>query len=163
MSKSTDEKTEQMRAMVAQLNEAADAYYNGRGELMTDFEWDALFDKLKALEDETGVVLDESPTHRVSADDVAGQKEPHEYPALSLAKTKRWPTSQNGPKAVRYGFRGSLTALPSLSPTRMAALRKWSRVVTGIPARTSPTLRPESAASRAPCRAGGIWWCVARR
>ena len=89
MSKSTDEKTEQMRAMVAQLNEAADAYYNGRGELMTDFEWDALFDKLKALEDETGVVLDESPTHRVSADDVAGQKEPHEYPALSLAKTKK--------------------------------------------------------------------------
>ncbi len=89
MSKSTDEKTEQMRAMVAQLNEAADAYYNGRGELMTDFEWDALFDKLKALEDETGVVLDESPTHRVSADDVAGQKESHEYPALSLAKTKK--------------------------------------------------------------------------
>ncbi len=89
MSKSTDEKTEQMRAMAAQLNEAADAYYNGRGELMTDFEWDALFDRLKALEDETGVVLDESPTHRVSADDVAGQKEPHEYPALSLAKTKK--------------------------------------------------------------------------
>ena len=89
MSKSTDEKTEQMRAMAAQLNEAADAYYNGRGELMTDFEWDALFDRLKALEDETGVVLDESPTHRVSADDVAGQKEPHEYPARSLAKTKK--------------------------------------------------------------------------
>lgn len=84
-----NEKIDQMRAMIARLNEAADAYYNGRGELMSDFEWDALFDRLKAVEDETGVVLDDSPTHRVSADDVAGQKEAHEYAALSLAKTKK--------------------------------------------------------------------------
>ena len=80
---------QQMRAAVERLNEAADAYYNGRPELMTDFEWDALFDKVKALEAETGVVLPESPTNRVSADSTAGEKEPHEYPALSLAKTKR--------------------------------------------------------------------------
>jgi len=84
-----DEKIEQMRGMVARLNAAADAYYNGRGELMTDFEWDALFDEVKALEDETGVVLPDSPTNRVSADDVAGQKEAHEFAALSLAKTKK--------------------------------------------------------------------------
>ena len=50
MPNQSDIKLEQMRAWVAQLNEAADAYYNGRGELMTDFEWDALFDQLKALE-----------------------------------------------------------------------------------------------------------------
>ncbi len=84
-----ENKIEQMREMVARLNAAADAYYNGRGELMTDFEWDALFDQVKALEEETGVVLPDSPTNRVSADDVAGQKEPHEFPALSLAKTKK--------------------------------------------------------------------------
>ena len=84
-----DTKNEQMREMVARLNAAADAYYNGRGELMTDFEWDALFDQLKALEQETGVILPESPTNRVSADDVAGQKEAHEFAALSLAKTKK--------------------------------------------------------------------------
>ena len=84
-----DEKLEQMRAWVTQLNEAADAYYNGRRELMTDYEWDALFDKVKALEEETGVVLPESPTNKVSADDVAGEKEAHEFAALSLAKTKR--------------------------------------------------------------------------
>lgn len=82
------DKIEEMREWVATLNAAADAYYNGRGELMTDFEWDALFDKVKARELETGVVLPDSPTHRVSADDVAGQKEAHEFPALSLAKTK---------------------------------------------------------------------------
>ena len=84
-----DKKIEQMREMVARLNAAADAYYNGRGELMTDFEWDALFDKVKALEAETGVILPDSPTNRVSSDDVAGQKEAHEFAALSLAKTKK--------------------------------------------------------------------------
>ncbi len=84
-----DERVETMREWIARLNAAADAYYNGRGELMTDYEWDALFDRLKALEAETGVVLPDSPTSRVSSDDVAGQKEPHEFPALSLAKTKQ--------------------------------------------------------------------------
>ena len=84
-----DAKIGQMREWVAQLNAAADAYYNGRGELMTDFEWDELFDRVKALEAETGVVLPDSPTNKVSADSGAGQKEPHEFAALSLAKTKR--------------------------------------------------------------------------
>lgn len=87
MDRETD--LEQMRTWVAQLNAAADAYYNGRGEIMTDFEWDALFDKVKELEERTGVVLPGSPTNRVSADDVVGQKEEHEFPALSLAKTKK--------------------------------------------------------------------------
>ena len=81
-------KLAEMRQAVARLNAAADAYYNGRGELMTDFEWDALFDRLKVLEEECGVVLPDSPTVNVSADDVAGQKEEHEFSALSLAKTK---------------------------------------------------------------------------
>jgi len=84
-----DEKIAQMRAWVAQLNAAADAYYNGQAELMTDFEWDALFDRVKALEAETGVILPDSPTNKVSADAVEGQKEAHEFAALSLAKTKR--------------------------------------------------------------------------
>ena len=84
-----EQKMSQMRAWVAQLNAASDAYYSGRGELMTDFEWDALFDKIKAREAETGVVLPDSPTNKVSADDVVGQKEAHEFAALSLAKTKQ--------------------------------------------------------------------------
>ncbi len=78
-----------MRAAVDRLNAAADAYYNGRGELMTDFEWDALFDDLRRAEEASGTVLPDSPTQRVSADAVAGRKEPHEFAALSLAKTKR--------------------------------------------------------------------------
>ena len=78
-----------MRQLVDQLNRASDAYYNGRGELMTDYEWDAMFDQLRRLEQETGTVLPDSPTHKVSADTTAGQKEAHEFPALSLAKTKK--------------------------------------------------------------------------
>ena len=84
-----DEKLKLMRELTDRLNEAADAYYNGRGELMTDYEWDAMFDQLKALEEETGTVLEDSPVHRVSADSVAGNKEEHEFAALSLAKTKK--------------------------------------------------------------------------
>ena len=83
------EKKELMRQMIDKLNAAADAYYNGKGELMTDYEWDALFDELKAIEKETGIVLDDSPTNNVSSDNTEGQKEEHEFAALSLAKTKK--------------------------------------------------------------------------
>ena len=85
----TEDKIQQMRILVDQLNQASDAYYNGGTEKMTDFEWDGLFDRLKLLETETGVVLEDSPTNNVSADNVAGAKEEHEFPALSLAKTKK--------------------------------------------------------------------------
>ena len=81
--------TIQMRTLVEELNRASDAYYNGRGELMTDYEWDAKFDQLKQLESQSGVVLPDSPTHRVSADTTIGKKEEHEFSALSLAKTKQ--------------------------------------------------------------------------
>lgn len=82
------EKQDEMRSLVERLNAAADAYYSGRGELMTDFEWDALFDRLKALETQSGIVLPDSPTAKVSTGAVAGEKDVHEFPALSLAKTK---------------------------------------------------------------------------
>ena len=45
----TDEQRRQMEQLVERLNEASEAYYEGRGEMMTDFEWDAMFDKLKLL------------------------------------------------------------------------------------------------------------------
>ena len=79
---------ERMQNIVQQLNDASNAYYNGKGELMTDYEWDALFDELKKLEEKTGTILENSPTNNVSADTVSGEKEEHEFSALSLAKTK---------------------------------------------------------------------------
>lgn len=83
------EALKEMALLVEQLNRASDAYYNGQGERMSDFEWDARFDRLRLLEQQTGTVLPDSPTQNVSSDDLTGQKEAHEYPALSLAKTKQ--------------------------------------------------------------------------
>lgn len=77
-----------MKQLVEQLNNASQAYYNGEAELMSDYEWDSKFDQLKLLEDETGIVLPDSPTNKVSEDSISGKKESHEFPALSLAKTK---------------------------------------------------------------------------
>ena len=84
-----DDKLQRMQQLIHELNEASDAYYNGQGERMTDFEWDARFDELKRLEQETGTALPDSPTQKVSEDSIAGQKEEHEFAALSLAKTKQ--------------------------------------------------------------------------
>lgn len=85
----TEHNTTRMRQLIETMNKASEAYYNGQGELMTDYEWDAAFDELKALEDITGIVLPDSPTAKVSEDDMSGQKEEHEFAALSLAKTKQ--------------------------------------------------------------------------
>ena len=84
-----DDKILRMQQLVRKLNEASDAYYNGRSELMTDYEWDQRFDELKRLEAETGTTLPDSPTQKVSEDTITGQKEEHEFAALSLAKTKQ--------------------------------------------------------------------------
>lgn len=84
-----DDKIIRMEQLVRELNEASDAYYNGRSERMTDYEWDARFDELKRLEQETGTTLPDSPTQKVSEDSITGQKEEHEFAALSLAKTKQ--------------------------------------------------------------------------
>jgi len=85
-----NDKTSLMRSLVDELNQASYAYYNGKGEQMTDFEWDAKFDQIKKLEEETGEILPDSPTQKVSEDNLSGgQKEEHEFAALSLAKTKQ--------------------------------------------------------------------------
>ncbi len=82
---------EMIRRLVDELNAASDAYYGGREEIMSNYEWDAKFDELQRLEEITGFILPDSPTRRVSdsEEQSGGQKEPHEYPALSLAKTKK--------------------------------------------------------------------------
>lgn len=78
-----EDKLNRMRSLVNQLNQASDVYYNGKGEILTDYEWDALFDQLKKLEEETGEILPDSPTNKVSEDTIVGQKEEHEFAALS--------------------------------------------------------------------------------
>lgn len=84
-----ENKLQTMKEYVQKLNEASSAYYNGKNEIMTDYEWDAMFDALKKMEQETGTILSDSPTIQVSKDETVGEKEPHEFLALSLAKTKK--------------------------------------------------------------------------
>lgn len=81
------EERKRIETIAAQLNEASDAYYNGRDEKMSNYEWDALFDELSELEAATGYILPDSPTQNVGSDS-GGDRELHEFPALSLAKTK---------------------------------------------------------------------------
>ena len=83
------EKEQRIKYLIEQLNLASQAYYNGQNEIMTNFEWDAMFDELTLLEQETGIILEDSPTQKTGMEVEAGEREEHEFPALSLAKTKQ--------------------------------------------------------------------------
>ena len=83
------EKEQRIKYLIEQLNLASQAYYNGQNEIMTNYEWDAMFDELTLLEQETGIILEDSPTQRTGMEVEAGEREEHEFPALSLAKTKQ--------------------------------------------------------------------------
>jgi DNA ligase (NAD+) len=80
---------QKMKQLVERLNEAAKAYYQENREIMPNIEYDRLYDELLALEQETGVVLSDSPTVRVGYELLTSlPKEAHESPMLSLDKTK---------------------------------------------------------------------------
>ena len=79
----------QMKELVKKLNEAAKAYYQEDREIMSNREYDDLYDQLESMEAETGIVLADSPTVNVGYEAVdALPKETHESPMLSLDKTK---------------------------------------------------------------------------
>ena len=59
-------KIDRIKELVNILNEAAKAYYSESREIMTNYEYDALYDELTKLEEETGIVLANSPTNRVA-------------------------------------------------------------------------------------------------
>ncbi len=83
------EKIERIKYLVAALSEASKAYYAQDREIMSNREYDALYDELAALEQETGIVLANSPTVNVGYEAVDElPKERHESPMLSLDKTK---------------------------------------------------------------------------
>jgi len=75
--------------LVEKLNEASHAYYTQGTEIITNYEYDAMYDELLALEDETGYIRDDSPSINVGYDTAAGlPKIVHEIKMLSLNKTK---------------------------------------------------------------------------
>ncbi|MCI9200379.1 MAG: NAD-dependent DNA ligase LigA [Lachnospiraceae bacterium] len=87
--KEQDGRTERIKELVELLNRASKAYYAEDVEIMSNYEYDKLYDELAELEKETGIVLSNSPTLQVgyeAVDDLP--KERHERPMLSLGKTK---------------------------------------------------------------------------
>lgn len=84
-----ENKMERMRELVVLLNRASEAYYAKDEEIISNFEYDRLYDELTGLEAELGVTLADSPTVQVGYEAVEElPKERHETPMLSLAKTK---------------------------------------------------------------------------
>ncbi len=83
------DKRARIKELVETLNEAARVYYSGTDEIMSNYEYDKLYDELAELERETGIVLAGSPTDRVGYETLSAlPKEEHETPMLSLDKTK---------------------------------------------------------------------------
>lgn len=83
------DKTVRIKELVEILNKASKAYYQDANEIMTNLEYDRLYDELAALEKETGMVMANSPTINVGYEVVSElPKEQHESQMLSLDKTK---------------------------------------------------------------------------
>ena len=81
--------TERIKFLVEKLNEAAKAYYQEDREIMSNQEYDALYDELVLLEEKTGMILSNSPTQKVGYTVLSNLvKVRHESPILSLDKTK---------------------------------------------------------------------------
>ncbi|MDO4331026.1 MAG: NAD-dependent DNA ligase LigA [Lachnospiraceae bacterium] len=84
-----EDKILHMKELVAVLSQAGRAYYQESREIMSNFEYDKLYDELLALEQETGIILSGSPTQKVGYEVLSElPKETHESPMLSLDKTK---------------------------------------------------------------------------
>ena len=82
-------KADRNKELTEILNRASKAYYMQDTEIMSNYEYDALYDELVQLEKETGITLSNSPTIHVGYEVVSElPKEEHEYPMLSLDKTK---------------------------------------------------------------------------
>ena len=82
-------KITRIKELVKQLNDAAKKYYMEDTEIMSNLEYDALYDELSALEKETGMVMSNSPTVKVGYEVKSKlPKVSHEHPMKSLDKTK---------------------------------------------------------------------------
>ena len=84
-----EEKILRMKELVPMLSRAARAYYQESREIMSNYDYDQLYDELLQLEKETGTILSGSPTQKVGYEVLSElPKEAHEAPMLSLDKTK---------------------------------------------------------------------------
>lgn len=80
---------DRIKELISILNKASDAYYNSDNPIMSDYEWDNMYDELVKSEKETGVIYPNSPTQQVGYEvKTKLEKITHSHPMLSLGKTK---------------------------------------------------------------------------
>ena len=83
------DKIKRLKELTEQLNHYRDSYYNNSESLISDKQYDDLFDELQSLEEETGIVMSNSPTNTVGYEVKSKlEKVKHSHPMLSLNKTK---------------------------------------------------------------------------
>lgn len=103
-----DQKIQRMKELIEILREASKAYYAQDKEIMSNYEYDKLYDELSDLEQETGMVLTGSPTVSVGYEAVDElPKEAHESPMLSLGKQKTEKNSKAGSKIKKDCLAGN--------------------------------------------------------
>ena len=113
-------KMDRIKELVELLNKAGKSYYSEGRELMSNYEYDALYDELGMLEKETGYILSNSPTVNVGYEVLSElPKERHESPMLSLDKTK-------SPEALVYIMPPFIISKEELTKTKSPeALAEW--------------------------------------
>lgn len=85
------EKIEEIKQLIEQINKYSYAYYTLDNPIISDKEWDALYDKLVALEKETGIILENSPTQRVGGEPIDKfKKVVHTHRVMSLDKAQSY-------------------------------------------------------------------------
>ena len=109
-----EQKKARMKELVELLNAAGRAYYQEASEIMSNYEYDRLYDELTALEKELGITMADSPTVNVGYEVVSElPKERHEKPMLSLDKTKeRVPGGSKSSDLVETGWTYDCPDLP---------------------------------------------------
>lgn len=94
-----------MKELIDILNRASAVYYQGKDEIMSNFEYDKLYDELVSLEKESGLVLAGSPTQKVGYEILSElPKQTHPSPMLSLDKTKQVNLSLKAGLETKRGF-----------------------------------------------------------
>ena len=112
-----DDRLKRMKELAGVLSEASRAYYQESRELMSNLEYDRLYDELLRLEEETGTVFAGSPTQKVGYEVLSElPRERHEKPMLSLNKTKS--VDELKEWLGQASFPGKWTASPWCSLTK---------------------------------------------
>ena len=102
-------KKKRIEELVGILNEASGAYYQGQEEKMSNYEWDAMFDELTALEQETGYILPDSPTQNTGAE----ENDDTQVPDVNLIRLYEFDTLDDV-IAAAHGLNGYFTGTNTL-------------------------------------------------